>query len=201
MKNIVALFFLCLWGASVSCFDTDLQARDYCLSNRHTTIVTLWPNVWSTNKVDRIEKSLSHRVKIKHKKQFRLINKGPFFFIAAVYAIEQARIGHKQDVFKLARSKERQAFKGSNIVNVYLVETDDIEELLEYKRQLRTKYKLNFLHIPDTHKEAEALAALVFSDKQINKLNAKGPSSDLPVALYTMQKEKQKNEASKLDAS
>lgn len=92
-------------------------------------------------------------------------------FVTKVYAKEQERTGNAYDNFRLARVKERQSFTCNAPVRVYLVQTNNLKELLQYKRDIRKKFILDCLHIPDTHMESVSLAKLVFSNTLLNLLS------------------------------
>ena len=130
-SSTVYLLLLLSFTVHACALLTDEAAFAYCLKNKNTYIVTLWPNVEGTGNVTFIERSLGLIAKIVSKKNFFLHNNGPFQFITKVYAKEQDRTGNAADNYRLARIKERQSFTHQAPIRIYLVQTNNLEQLLE----------------------------------------------------------------------
>ena len=155
---------------------TNKEAISYCEKHDDAYLVTLWPNIAGVKKVkgkdsvEYVESELSKIAKIIYCRKLDLKKNGPYLFIKNVYSREQAK-HNKAANFTLAREKERKSFSKWSLVRSYLVQSNDIDALIECKRRLRSKLEFNIMHIPDTHEEAVELAYFVYADGIEKMLN------------------------------
>lgn len=153
----------------------DQKALDYCLKHHDTYIVVLWPVAEKTYSVELIEKKLASIAPILYKKEFKLTRSGQLMFIRQVYSNQQTRIGTYHDNFTLAQQKRKNAFGKGSRLRIYLVRTDNFPQLVAFKRDIRSQFRLNLMHIHDTHEECAKLARIVFSPPTITFLNSHHP--------------------------
>jgi hypothetical protein len=148
----------------------DASAYNYCKLNKNTFIVILFPS--AVGKVEETKLILKKYGGIYYEKEVYLKAEGPKNLIVELYKGE-IWLGSYEDNFKGAYGKVIPCFKNSGPIKVFVFETNNFENVLLAKKEIRSLYKIdkNSVHINDTHEETIRLAQILFNENSIHFLN------------------------------
>lgn len=170
---IASIIFPCIaFGTKrLDPLNNDRDALRYCSKHKNTYVVLIWPIAEKTHNIESIEEKLKRVSKIIYKKEVELNRTAQLLFIRQLYGAHESRIGTYNDNFKMAREKRKSAFNTKTNLRIYLVETDTFSKLDSFKRNIRSHFRLNLMHIDDSHEESLDLAHIVFSLPTLEFLN------------------------------
>ncbi len=151
---------------------TDTEAIQYCATHPKSLMILFWPVAEAIESIELLEHEIFKSFDVIHKKEFSLINDGPLMLVRQVYARQEKRTGDWDDNFQGARNKMNMSFLAGTKVRAYLIDNADHEVVKTFKKELRKKYRYNFVHVNDIHEETVSMAQIVFSDATIAFFNS-----------------------------
>lgn len=150
----------------------DYAAAEYCHIKNDVYVACIWPKAKDKDKRFLAEKLFNDRFKVVYKKSVKLNYKGIKNLMIQIYG-HQSWIGNLEDEFSGADSKAHNSYDKSGYVDVYLIQSDSFDKVLEAKEDIRTLFGIgkDSVHISDDKREAIQIAELMFNDNSIHHLN------------------------------
>ncbi len=152
----------------------DAMALEYCRIKQNTYIVTLFPS--ASGNESEINNILKENGKIVYSKKINLKRHGPLFLMLQMYSGENW-LGNWKNGFLGARQKASLCFTQNNPMRIYLIECDQLDDVMQAKNKIRNIFKIgkHSVHINDHHEETLRLAKVFFNQNSIHFLNHARP--------------------------
>lgn len=155
-------------GLSIEAADS--IALEYCRLRRNTRLVLLFPS--AVGRDEEVLQILRKHCEIVYEKKIFLKNDGPLLLMQQIYRDENW-LGNYTNNFSGARLKARECFKFCEPLRVFVVESNNNDELRQAKQEIRKIYNIenHSVHINDTYEETLRVAQLLFNSNGIHFLN------------------------------
>ncbi len=155
---------------------SDAMALEYCRLKSNTYVVTVFPS--AVGKDEQVKKVIQEYGEIIYEKSVHLLNEGPINLIKQIYGNENW-LGNWSDDFRGARAKAAACFRYNGLARVFIVESDNLENVTKAKAKIRKLFNIDkhSVHINDTHEETIHLAQILLNDNSIHFLNYARPKN------------------------
>lgn len=122
--------------------------------------------------LNHVESVLKKYSEIVYDKEITLTDLGKLNYTIEIYRDEKW-IGNHSDNHSGAKYKSDMCFQGSNKMNVYVIETNNPEKLVECKKEIRNYYNIgnHSVHINDTQEETWRISTILFNENSIDFIN------------------------------
>ncbi|MEN6306411.1 MAG: FkbM family methyltransferase [Anaerohalosphaeraceae bacterium] len=149
---------------------SDAMAYEYCRIKKNTYIVSVFPS--AEGRDSEVVSIIQKYATIVYRKEIQLEKNGPLLLIKQMYQGEPW-LGNWANLFKGAKYKADQCFRKSGCVRVFLVETDDLDNLKQCKSEIRHLFGIenHSVHINDSYEETLRLSQIYFNENSIHFLN------------------------------
>jgi glycosyltransferase involved in cell wall biosynthesis len=165
----------------------DEMALEYCRRKENMYTITIFPS--HNIKDEIIENIVTSKTNVVYKKEITLENNGKINYVHNLYYGENW-IGNRANNFLGIREKSSLSFAKGNRIVVYLVEENNIENLLLLKAHVRKVCGVgkHSVHINDTQEETWRVASSAFNKNSIHNMNVrknmKTPNFDNFFTIY-----------------
>jgi FkbM family methyltransferase len=148
----------------------DAIALKYCRINPNSYIVTVFPS--AVGKEEELRTILSRYAEIFYDRKVLLSKLGSINLVRQIYNGEPW-VGNFADQFAGAQNKAAECFRSDGPVRVYVITTNDFENVKTIKQQIRDLFGISnhSVHINDTHQETVMLGQLLLNRNSIHFLN------------------------------
>ncbi len=148
----------------------DAMAYEYSKIKKNTYIITVFPT--AEGKVSKVLQIIRRHADIFYSKDVHLHNNGPHLLIKQMYRGENW-LGNWSTLFRGAKHKAEQCFRGAGPVRVFLVEANSLNHIKQCKEDIRQLFGVgnHSVHINDTHEETVRLAQIFFNENSLHFLN------------------------------
>jgi len=143
---------------------------EYCKLKSTTHIVVVYPSAVGKN--NHIKEVLNLYGNLFYEKSIHFKNAGPKNLILQIYSKEKW-LGNLSNNFIGAINKMESCFKHNSPVRVFVLETDNLNNVNKAKEEIRNLFGIgnHSVHISDKHEQTIRLAQLFFNDNSIHFLN------------------------------
>lgn len=149
----------------------DLMACKFVEHSRNTYIAFLWPSIAGYEK--EVEKFIP---RIVYKKELKLNINGAHNLLTQIYRGEDW-IGNFENGYAGINGKMNECFGLNKTLTVIAFQANSLEDVVNIKSKVRSKFKLgkHSIHITDNFEESIDISRLVFNDNSIHFLNYAKP--------------------------
>jgi hypothetical protein len=151
----------------------DIASRVFLQYAENCYVVLLWPSIYEGSQ--EVEKLIKRLV---YKKEISLTPKGAHNLICEAYA-DEPWLGELDEGFPGAFGKLEPCFANANPLQIFIVQAENLTEILELKQSIRNLFSLgkHSVHITDSQEEARRLSELLLSEAGLHFLNYGNPNS------------------------
>jgi len=149
---------------------TDEIALEYIRNKKNTFSITIFSS--DKKNIDYAEKLISEHTKIIYSKEIEFTEIGKKNYIIELYRFEPW-VGNSNNNFEGSNTKMKNCFKNSNKIRLYLVESDNFENLIKCKKTVREFYKEenHSIHINDTYEETWRISSTLLNKNSLYFIN------------------------------
>ena len=153
----------------------DAAAMAFIKYATNVFIAIIWPSAFG--KDEQINKIIKNVV---YEKQVKLNSNGAHNLLSQIYYGEDW-IGSVEDNFKGSQGKLVECFKASNSVRFIAFQSNNIEEVIEIKEEIRSIFNIgkHSIHITDNQIETLRISRIAFNENSVHFLNYAKPNKYL----------------------
>lgn len=165
----------------------DYLVTEYCKINEGVYFACLWPKCNNKELKEAAYNLIAHNFNVVYSKKVSLTNEGIYNLMIQVYKSHQW-IGNVDNGFAGARNKADSCYHENGEVLSIIFESENLNEVLEVKNQIRDLFQLNnhSIHITDNQTETVELAKLLLNSNSIDFLNIGKPYT-YPSFVYRLE--------------
>ena len=148
----------------------DEMALEYCRNKRNIFTLTLFPS--HEVPIEHLSREVEKRYDVIYSKDIELNETGKNNYIHNLY-YNEPWIGSRHAGYPGVLEKSSYCFSHGNTIRVFLLQEDNIENLIKFKKMLRDACGVgkHSVHINDTQEETWRIASSVFNENSIHMLN------------------------------
>ena len=146
------------------------EIKEYIRNKKNTFSITIFSS--DKKNIDYAEKLISEHTKIIYSKEIEFTEIGKKNYIIELYRFEPW-VGNSNNNFEGSNTKMKNCFKNSNKIRLYLVESDNFENLIKCKKTVREFYKEenHSIHINDTYEETWRISSTLLNKNSLYFIN------------------------------
>ncbi len=154
----------------------DFLVSEYIKLKKNSYIACIWPRAEVNEENLQIKELISQYGSLVHTKSIKLSYDGLHQFISQIYS-HQDWVGNIENKFAGAAVKAKECFKDGVPLNVYVIESESFERVLELKTKIRELFSVgnHSIHITDNQSESIQIANLLLNQNSIDFLNEGHP--------------------------
>jgi len=148
----------------------DAIALKYCIINPNSYIVMVFPS--AVGKEDEVRAILTQYSEIFYDRKVHLTKLGSINLVRQIY-VGEPWVGNFANQFAGAQNKAVECFRSDRPVRVYVITSDDFDNVKIIKQQIRDLFGISnhSVHINDTHQETIMLGQLLLNSNSVHFLN------------------------------